>query len=530
MKKRCTILLILIFSFVINLQGAQFRILSFLIDTEDLSAVRYGRTDVNNDACALIKVYTDLDNLRFDARLGIEGDIVKKVGEYWLYVSPREKRLKIYAPDFVLLEYDIPLNIESAKVYKLSITGMDISDSEITPEIVVFESDPTGAELYIDGKLKGFTPMDLALTEGYYHIMMRKPLYNPSTFECSVSSGSAVKYSKKLEKASVFVSVKINGGEESRIYIDNMYMSEEFYDGELVVGEHLVRIESSSCESFEKILNVKSGEACIINSPCVSMLLEYEVSTEPSGVRVYCNGDYVGKSPLTVSYNKSKPMYLRFEAKKYATKYVTIETDNNNTYGYYLLESLSPKVKKNNIFSSDDPRPVVGFSSGYSLGTPGGAFLGGNINMGARKQVSMLYEWGYQYNYYNNNYIDGYAHFSRVEVGISYNIWISNLLFAEMRMMYMREKAFSLPWSNGSDFLTMPGYLKTDYTKVGVRIGVKSYDNAMLFVGIWMAKSMHTTRDEYGSFPYYGGETLNYNEIFPDREGYNYDFGIRFIL
>jgi hypothetical protein len=72
-----------------------FKVISFEEDMSDLSAVSYARTDVNDDKCAIIKVYTNLDNLYFETRLGIEGDIVNKTGEFWIYVSPKEKQLKM---------------------------------------------------------------------------------------------------------------------------------------------------------------------------------------------------------------------------------------------------------------------------------------------------------------------------------------------------------------------------------------------------------------------------------------------------
>ncbi len=104
---------IIFFIFFLSLEiGAQtFRVLTFEEDLSDLSAIKYERKDVNDQKCAIIKIYTNLNSLFFETRLGIEGDIVTKTGEFWVYVSPKEKMLKIIKKGYIPLEYVIPVNI-----------------------------------------------------------------------------------------------------------------------------------------------------------------------------------------------------------------------------------------------------------------------------------------------------------------------------------------------------------------------------------------------------------------------------------
>jgi len=82
----------------------------------DLTARMYPRTDVNDHPCALIRILTDLNGLSFDSNVGIVGNVEKKTGEYWLYVSPGERQLQIRKEAFIPLIYTIPESINEYAV------------------------------------------------------------------------------------------------------------------------------------------------------------------------------------------------------------------------------------------------------------------------------------------------------------------------------------------------------------------------------------------------------------------------------
>jgi hypothetical protein len=479
-KKHLIIFIAYLLTLPLYTNAALFRVLDFKEATDDLSAVRYPRNDVNDEACAIIKIYTDINNLSFNTRLGIEGDIIKHTGEYWIYVSPREKRIKITSSGFVPLEYDFPVIIESAKVYKLRITGIDAKESSLIPEIIHFNSNPEGAELYLNGVLKGFTPISLAINEGEYKITIRKPLHKLEEFNINVVKGYSNRINKSLELLPDFGSIVINTLYMSNIYIDDIYMGLGEYSGNLSAGEHTVLIKHENSPNFKRTIDITSGET-------------YKISNFPEP-----------ESPD--SKINELPLY--------------------NTNKFYKPEESKPKSTPTKNYK----RPSLGISGGVATGLPGGIFGGININLGKNKTASMLGEMGYQVNDYENDYIAGTAHFTRLELGFSYNIWLRNWFFSEFRLMYLREEAISIPWNEDYIVSIMPESLKTDYLKSGIRMGIKILPNTMIFGGIYINNSLNTTRDEFGSFSYYNNENLNYKTIFPGRELYGYDFGIRFIL
>lgn len=118
MKRLLLITIVLLLGFSSKALADEFVVKSFVLDPSDISARKYERRDINDDKCAIIKIRTDIEGIKFDPRLGAEGSVDFKNGEYWLYVSPGEKVIKIIKSGFISFDYVIETKIESSNVYK----------------------------------------------------------------------------------------------------------------------------------------------------------------------------------------------------------------------------------------------------------------------------------------------------------------------------------------------------------------------------------------------------------------------------
>src|SRR6218665_748094 len=128
---------------------------SFQVLEKDLDArVNFPEEDQNGKVCALIKAVTTETGFNWDNQPNIVKTLQKK-GEIWIYVPFGAKRITISHAVFgVLQDYAYPLEIKEAAVYEMVLT---ISKAP-TAVLQVF-SDPSGADVYIDGKPKGTTPL-----------------------------------------------------------------------------------------------------------------------------------------------------------------------------------------------------------------------------------------------------------------------------------------------------------------------------------------------------------------------------------
>ncbi len=204
MKKQIFILLLIVT--VINTTKAQeFWVKKFIYTPKDITARISPRTDDNSQKCAIIKIHTNLRGLKFDCNMGFCGDDIPydNAGIYKLYVSPGEKRIMIQKEGFIPLEYIIEdYNIKSLETYKMTLTqkGGYIDSTQIKKfDFVKIYSKPSGANVYIEGELKGTTPYEELIEEGNYIYLIRKNKYYDTDGNINVEQGNTKEINAKLK-------------------------------------------------------------------------------------------------------------------------------------------------------------------------------------------------------------------------------------------------------------------------------------------------------------------------------------------
>ncbi len=94
-------------------------------DVHDLSANTEPRYDLNKERCALVKVRFVAKHASFEGN--IIGDVIKKEGEYWVYMTKGSRYLTVKHPDLlptqIMLDKSQPL--ESGVVYVLTLSIPD---------------------------------------------------------------------------------------------------------------------------------------------------------------------------------------------------------------------------------------------------------------------------------------------------------------------------------------------------------------------------------------------------------------------
>lgn len=158
---------------------------SFRLLEKDLDArVNFPKRDQNGEVCAIIKVVTPETDFVWDSdALGIVS-AERKTGEYWLYV-PRGARFLTIKHDLlgILREYQYPIPIQSATVYEMKLITAEIEKIVKKPEIITqwlaIDSEPKGANIFIEEKLVGTTPYTGQFPEGEYTYRIELPRYHP---------------------------------------------------------------------------------------------------------------------------------------------------------------------------------------------------------------------------------------------------------------------------------------------------------------------------------------------------------------
>ena len=98
------------------------------------------RYDTNDKYCALIKVGIALDGVEFECSGGVR-DVVKKTGEYWVYLPQNNSKLRILHKNYTPLEinfYDYGIGkVQSGVTYVLTLLKPMGQNSGISPQTLI---------------------------------------------------------------------------------------------------------------------------------------------------------------------------------------------------------------------------------------------------------------------------------------------------------------------------------------------------------------------------------------------------------
>lgn len=194
MKQFITYLLLFFFSLGISAQEVTVK--SFKEEISDLSARTNRKYDVNDEACALIKVQYPKAGTTYEGN--VVGDVEYKNGEYWVYVSKGTKRFKIHLPEVPTIvvefaDYGVQ-QVESNITYSLYFniikpkSASNAFKSKFYVEAGMLLGSPMAPELSIGTYLGGFNvELNMMLPMGksdevfwYKNNQTAKAVYKPS--------------------------------------------------------------------------------------------------------------------------------------------------------------------------------------------------------------------------------------------------------------------------------------------------------------------------------------------------------------
>jgi hypothetical protein len=169
-----TSIILFLINFTIQISAQEIKVTEFRSDPMDISARENALYDANGDACAIIKLRSGLQNLKFASDLGIS-KVENHGGEYWLWVSPNTKKINIEAEGIGKLEYELPALTQEYLVYVIFLAAI-LPDKIQYKNInsVRIETRPSKAEVYIDKAFIGYSPVNFNISEDTFQYEIRK--------------------------------------------------------------------------------------------------------------------------------------------------------------------------------------------------------------------------------------------------------------------------------------------------------------------------------------------------------------------
>ncbi len=160
-------------------------------------------TDGNESPMALIKISTE--NIPEQERMRLvftgnrETQILKvpKTGQMWIYISAEAATfIDIKHPDYGTCKYYLPEKLCDYCKYEMVLQYVNNNSSNT---YISVDSEPSGADIYIDGKHYGKTPNIITdLPMGKHEMKLEKQEYNPVTKIFIIEEGEKLKFNETL--------------------------------------------------------------------------------------------------------------------------------------------------------------------------------------------------------------------------------------------------------------------------------------------------------------------------------------------
>jgi len=285
-----------------NVLFAEISVQSFRKMDNDMTArIDAPKDDQNGFKCAVIKVVTNQKDFVWEPdALGII-DAVYKTGEYWLYIPYGAKRLTIKHPQLGLLrDYNYPIPIEKAMVYEMVLTTdevmLTVKKREIESQWLLINSDPPGADVYINDQVSGKTPYQNELPVGKYTWNLKKQLYLPDGGVVELVAGGQKQKINVVLKPN-FATLKINTTPENGAEVTLNGMSTGKFTPctlEMVpTGSCTLGVSLDMYETTTQKLTLIDGETKDVSIPMNPTFSEVSITTEPSS-DIFVNGEKKG--------------------------------------------------------------------------------------------------------------------------------------------------------------------------------------------------------------------------------------------
>jgi hypothetical protein len=282
--------------------------------------------DANGELTALIKVVTVQDGFIFEGgSLGIV-KAEQKEGEWWVYIPAGARTITIRHPRLgVLRNYAYPVAITSGTVYEMKlvhgVVETVIRERQILSEFVVIESDPPGADVYLNNEPVGKTPFSSDKPEGRYEWRVETNLYLPEAGIFELKAGEKVRLDVVLKPnfGSLFISSSPEGGAEILINGMRMNKSTPVTIPDLPTGEHTLTLSHPWYETKTQKVTVLAGETQNVEVAMKPNFADLTITAE-SNEEVFVNGARKG---LGTWNGRLSPGVYQVEVRKASHKTAT---------------------------------------------------------------------------------------------------------------------------------------------------------------------------------------------------------------
>ena len=211
------------------------------------------------------------------------------------------------------------------------------------PTELYLSSSPDNSNVYMSGAFVGRTPLTLTgLEPKEYNIVLKKIGYYDLKENVNLERGKTkelILNLRKIGEGTFLINSNVNNAD---VYINNELKGVTPLSVNLVDGTYDIKISKKDYIDFFTVKSIKSGQeedlfVTLISEPHGNLY----ISSEPKNANIFIDGQYLGKTPSTITLRKSS--YLAsIEKEGYEDKKINIDIINNKRKE--LIFKLEPSL------------------------------------------------------------------------------------------------------------------------------------------------------------------------------------------
>lgn len=192
------------------------------------------------------------------------------------------------------------ITLEKEQVIDISLQEGQEQTTMKLPGIINITSEPAGADVLLNNQKVGVTPFQDNIIAGDYELTLKKDLYHPYSATFSMTEGDT-KELPVIEMTPRFGYIAVNsepGGAE--IILDGKSLGTAPIPRQKIEsGKHTLRAEMDLYHSETLELTIADGDDISPKLTLDPAFGNLTVNSEPSGARVYLDGEMIGTTPHT---------------------------------------------------------------------------------------------------------------------------------------------------------------------------------------------------------------------------------------
>ncbi len=204
----------------------------------------------------------------------------------------------------------------------------------LLPGLIVIESDPSGAEVLVDGQKIGVTPYQGDLTAGTHQLEVRKPLYYPSVSRFTLSEGESQTIPVTLKPRFGFIQFA-SAPSGAKITLDGKLIGiTPIAKQQIESSTHKIKIEAELYHTYEEEFKIVDGQEKIVNAVLKPAFGALVVNSLPeSSATIFIDGKQVGTTPFANKKLASGKYFIKITKPFYADveEEIIIEDEKTTT-------------------------------------------------------------------------------------------------------------------------------------------------------------------------------------------------------